>query len=285
MSARTIIVITGLSGSGKSTAAKTLEDIGFFCVDNLPIDLVPKLIELVEAGGAELSRLALVIDSRQRRFFPRYSTILGSIELHDTSFEILFLDARDEVLIRRYSETRRQHPLAPTGSLIDGIKREREELQEIKRLADRVIDTSDITVHQLRDEIRKLYSAPKADSLKIVINSFGFGKGLPLESDMVIDVRFLPNPYFVESLKFHTGLDDEVRQWVLSKETTLRFLKRLEDLLVFLLPLYINEGKQYFTLSIGCTGGKHRSVVVTEYISQRLEAMGYPGVQVKHREI
>lgn len=285
MSARTIIVITGLSGSGKSTAAKTLEDIGFFCVDNLPIDLVPKLIELVEAGGAELSRLALVIDSRQRRFFPRYSTILGSIELHDTSFEILFLDARDEVLIRRYSETRRQHPLAPTGSLIDGIKREREELQEIKRLADRVIDTSDITVHQLRDEIRKLYSAPKADSLKIVINSFGFGKGLPLESDMVIDVRFLPNPYFVESLKFHTGLDEEVRQWVLSKETTLRFLKRLEDLLVFLLPLYINEGKQYFTLSIGCTGGKHRSVVVTEYISQRLEAMGYPGVQVKHREI
>lgn len=214
MSARTIIVITGLSGSGKSTAAKTLEDIGFFCVDNLPIDLVPKLIELVEAGGAELSRLALVIDSRQRRFFPRYSTILGSIELHDTSFEILFLDARDEVLIRRYSETRRQHPLAPTGSLIDGIKREREELQEIKRLADRVIDTSDITVHQLRDEIRKLYSAPKADSLKIVINSFGFGKGLPLESDMVIDVRFLPNPYFVESLKFHTGLDEEVRQWL-----------------------------------------------------------------------
>ena len=285
MSARTIIVITGLSGSGKSTAAKTLEDIGFFCVDNLPIDLVPKLIELVEAGGAELNRLALVIDSRQRRFFPRYSTILGSIELHDTSFEILFLDARDEVLIRRYSETRRQHPLAPTGSLIDGIKREREELHEIKRLADRVIDTSDITVHQLRDEIRKLYSAPKADSLKIVINSFGFGKGLPLESDMVIDVRFLPNPYFVESLKFHTGLDEEVRQWVLSKETTLKFLKRLEDLLAFLLPLYINEGKQYFTLSIGCTGGKHRSVVVTEYISQRLEAIGYPGVQVKHREI
>ncbi len=285
MSARKIIVITGLSGSGKSTAAKTLEDIGFFCVDNLPIDLVPKLIELVETGGSELNRLALVIDSRQRKFFPRYSAILNSLELHDTSFEILFLDARDEVLIRRYSETRRQHPLAPSGSLIDGIRSEREELQDIKRLADCVIDTSDITVHQLRDEIKKLYSFPKADSLKIVINSFGFGKGLPLESDMVIDVRFLPNPHFVETLKFHTGLEEEVRNWVLSKETTVKFLKRLEDLLAFLLPLYINEGKQYFTLSIGCTGGKHRSVVVTEHISKRLEAMGYSGVQVKHREI
>ena len=285
MSARKIIVITGLSGSGKSTAAKTLEDIGFFCVDNLPIDLVPKLIELVEAGGSELNRLALVIDSRQRKFFPRYSAILNSLELHDTSFEILFLDARDEVLIRRYSETRRQHPLAPSGSLIDGIRREREELQDIKRLADCVIDTSDITVHQLRDEIKKLYSFPKADSLKIVINSFGFGKGLPLESDMVIDVRFLPNPHFVETLKFHTGLEEEVRNWVLSKETTVKFLKRLEDVLAFLLPLYINEGKQYFTLSIGCTGGKHTSVVVTEHISKRLEAMGYSGVQVKHREI
>ncbi len=285
MSARKIIVITGLSGSGKSTAAKTLEDIGFFCVDNLPIDLVPKLIELVEAGGSELNRLALVIDSRQRKFFPRYSAILNSLELHDTSFEILFLDARDEVLIRRYSETRRQHPLAPTGSLIDGIRSEREELQDIKRLADCVIDTSDITVHQLRDEIKKLYSFPKEYSLKIVVNSFGFGKGLPLESDMVIDVRFLPNPHFVETLKFHTGLEEDVRNWVLSKETTMKFLKRLEDLLAFLLPLYINEGKQYFTLSVGCTGGKHRSVVVTEYISKRLEAMGYSGVQVKHREI
>lgn len=285
MSSRKIVVITGLSGSGKSTAAKTLEDIGFFCVDNLPVDLVPKLIELVEAGSSELNRLALVIDLRQRKFFPRYTAILNSLELHDTSFEILFLDARDEVLIRRYSETRRQHPLAPTGSLIDGIRREREELQEIKRLADRVIDTSDITVHQLRDEINKLYSPPKADSLKIVINSFGFGKGLPLESDMVIDVRFLPNPYFVEALKFHTGLDQDVVAWVLSKETTTKFVKRLEDLLQFLLPLYITEGKQYFTLSIGCTGGKHRSVVVAEHIANRLETLGYSGVQVKHREL
>ena len=285
MSARKIVVITGLSGSGKSTAAKTLEDIGYFCVDNLPVDLVPKLIELVEAGGSELSRLALVIDLRQRKFFPKYTAILNSLELHDTSFEILFLDARDEVLIRRYSETRRQHPLAPSGSVIDGITREREELQEIKRIADRVINTSDITVHQLRDEIRKIYSQFQADRLKIVINSFGFGKGLPLESDMVFDVRFLPNPYFVETLKSRIGLDDEVRDWVLSKDTTARFLKKLEEMLEFLLPLYISEGKQYFTLSIGCTGGRHRSVVVSEYIANKLARMGYSGVQVKHREL
>ncbi len=278
-------MITGLSGSGKSTAAKTLEDIGYFCVDNLPVDLVPKLIELVEAGGSELSRLALVIDLRQRKFFPKYTAILNSLELHDTSFEILFLDARDEVLIRRYSETRRQHPLAPSGSVIDGITREREELQEIKRIADRVINTSDITVHQLRDEIRKIYSQFQADRLKIVINSFGFGKGLPLESDMVFDVRFLPNPYFVETLKSRIGLDDEVRDWVLSKDTTARFLKKLEEMLEFLLPLYISEGKQYFTLSIGCTGGRHRSVVVSEYIANKLARMGYSGVQVKHREL
>lgn len=278
-------MITGLSGSGKSTAAKTLEDIGYFCIDNLPVDLVPKLIEMVEASGSELNRLALVIDLRQRKFFPRYTSILGSLELHDTSFEILFLDARDEVLIRRYSETRRQHPLAPSGSLLDGIKREREELREIRKLADRVIDTSDITVHQLRDEIKKIYSQLQTENLKIVINSFGFGKGLPLESDMVLDVRFLPNPHFVESLKFNTGLDEDVRNWVLSKDTTSKFLKKLEDLLEFLLPLYISEGKQYFTLSIGCTGGRHRSVVISEYISMRLASLGYSGVQVRHREL
>ncbi len=285
MSSRNIVVITGLSGSGKSTAAKTFEDIGFFCIDNLPVDLVPKLIELVESGGSELNRLALVIDLRQRKFFPRYAAILNSLELHDTSFEILFLEARDEVLIRRYSETRRQHPLAPTGSLIDGITREREELEQIKRIADRVINTSDITVHQLRDEIRKIYSQPKTDSLKIVINSFGFGKGLPLESDMVLDVRFLPNPHFVDSLRPQTGMGEDVRKWVLSKETTKKFLTRLQDLLEFLLPLYISEGKQYFTLSIGCTGGRHRSVVIAEYISKRLWSRGYRGVQVRHREI
>jgi UPF0042 nucleotide-binding protein len=280
-----IIIITGLSGSGKSTVAKTLEDSGFFCVDNLPLDLVPKLVELTQSSGGELTRLALVIDLRQRTFLPRYSAMLKSLESSGTSLEILFLDARDEVLIRRYSETRRQHPLAVSGSVVDGITRERRELAEIKEKADWVIDTSDMTVHQLREEIKKLFEGISGDTLKIVVNSFGFGRGLPMESDLVLDVRFLPNPFFVEELKNKDGRNPEVSNWIYSQPTAKKFLEKLEEMLVFLLPLYIREGKQYLTISIGCTGGRHRSVVVAEHISYFLTRNGYTNVQVRHREI
>ena len=282
---RKVVVITGLSGSGKSTVAKTLEDAGFFCVDNLPLDLVPKLVELTESSGGELTRLALVIDLRQRTFLPRYSAMLKSLESSGTSLEIVFLDARDEVLIRRYSETRRQHPLAVSGSVVDGITRERRELAEIKEKADWVIDTSDMTVHQLREEIKKIFEGFSGDTLKIIVNSFGFGRGLPMESDLVLDVRFLPNPYFVEELKNKDGRDPEVTNWIFSQPTAKKFLEKLEEMLVFLLPLYIREGKQYLTISIGCTGGRHRSVVVAEHISDFLSRNGYTNVQVRHREI
>lgn len=280
-----VVMVTGLSGSGKSTAARTLEDAGFFCVDNLPVDLVPKLLELTDARGSEQMRLALVIDLRQRRFFPQCSAILRALELSGTSLEILFLDARDEVLIRRYSETRRQHPLAAGGNVLDGIERERRELAEIKRRADWVIDTSDLTVHQLREEVKKIFQSFRTDTLKIVVNSFGFGKGLPMESDMVLDVRFLPNPYFVENLKNKDGRNSEVADFVLSHETTQKFLEKIEDTMAFLLPLYIREGKQYLTISIGCTGGRHRSVVVAEEVSSFLVRNGYPNVEVRHREL
>jgi UPF0042 nucleotide-binding protein len=280
-----IIIITGLSGSGKSTAAHTLEDAGFFCVDNLPVDLLPKLLELAESTGGELTRMALVIDLRQRKFFPRYSAILRSLEDTGVSMEVLFLDARNEVLLRRYSETRRQHPLAPHGSVLDGIAREREELKEIKDRADWVLDTSDMTVHQLRDDIKKIFETVRTDVLKIVVNSFGFGKGLPLESDLVFDVRFLPNPYFVENLKPLDGLDREVADWVSSKDMTEEFLGKLQDLLIFLLPLYLREGKQYLTISVGCTGGRHRSVVIAEQVARFLMEYGYTSVEVKHREL
>jgi RNase adapter protein RapZ len=282
---RKIVIITGLSGSGKSTVAKTLEDAGFFCVDNLPLDLVPKLVELTESSGGELTRLALVIDLRQRTFLPRYSAMLKSLESSGTSLEILFLDARDEVLIRRYSETRRQHPLAVSGSVVDGITRERRELAEIKEKADWVIDTSDMTVHQLREEIKKIFEGFSGDTLKIVVNSFGFGRGVPMESDLVLDVRFLPNPYFVEDLKDKDGRDPEVTDWIFSQPTAKKFLEKLEEMLVFLLPLYIREGKQYLTISLGCTGGRHRSVVVAEHVSNFLIQNGYTNVQVRHREI
>ena len=211
MSKRKIVIVTGLSGSGKSTVARTLEDLGYFCVDNLPVDLAPKLIELMDAGGTELQKIALIIDLRQRRFFPRYSAILDSLELRDTSLEILFLDARDEVLIRRFSETRRQHPLAVDGDVIEGIKKERAELKEIKDRAYRIIDTSDITVHELREMIsRKSTVMSNSGELQIQVNAFGFGKGIPLESDLVFDVRFLPNPFFVEQLKEKDGRNSEV---------------------------------------------------------------------------
>lgn len=285
MSRRKIVIVTGLSGSGKSTVSKTLEDLGYFCVDNLPVDLAPKLIELMDAGGTELQKIALIIDLRQRKFFPRYSAIFDSLELRDTSLEILFIESRDEVLIRRYSETRRQHPLAVDGDVIDGIQKERAELKEIKDRADRIIDTSDITVHQLRDEIKKIYSDLHAGEIQIQVNAFGFGKGLPLESDLLFDVRFLPNPFFVENLKSKDGRSQEVIDWILEKPVTKTFLKKVYDLLNFLLPLYIKEGKQYLNISVGCTGGRHRSVVIGALLAKTLVAQGYHNVRLKLREI
>ncbi|MBI4962085.1 MAG: RNase adapter RapZ [Desulfomonile tiedjei] len=282
---RKVVIITGLSGSGKSTVARTLEDAGFFCVDNLPVDLLPKLLELSDALAEELTRLALVIDLRQRKFFPRYPTILDALDFKETSLEILFVDARDEVLIRRYSETRRQHPLAPAGNVMEGIRRERQELKEIRERADWVIDTSDMTVHQLREEIKRVFATSPGDALKITVESFSFGKGLPMESDLVLDVRFLPNPYFVEELKAKDGRDTEVAEWVFSHETTRKFLEKLTGLLLFLLPLYMKEGKQYLTIAVGCTGGRHRSVVVAEHVSRFLVENGYKGVELRHREL
>jgi RNase adapter protein RapZ len=280
-----IAIITGLSGSGKSTVARTLEDIGYFCVDNLPVDLVPKLIELTESATSNIALLALVIDVRQRQFFPRTSEILGSLDPMGSTIEIIFLDARDDVLVRRYSETRRQHPLALTGSVLDGINRERQELIEIKGRADWVIDTSDLSVHQLREEIRKIFEASTSGMLKIVVNSFGFGKGLPVEADLVFDVRFLPNPYFEEGLRDKDGRDSQVSRWVLGHSTTQEFLRKIEELAIFLLPLYIREGKQYLTVAIGCTGGRHRSVVIAEYLGNFLVSKGYKGVEIRHREL
>lgn len=280
-----VVIITGLSGSGKSTAARTLEDLGFFCVDNIPMDLLPKLLELSESGGSELERLALVIDLRQRGLTPRYSDVFTSLETIGTPVEVLFLDARDEVIVHRYSETRRQHPLAPSGPVGDGIAKEREELRLIRRKADWVIDTSDMTVHQLRQEIKKIFGEPVEGGLRIVVNSFGFGKGVPVESDLVLDVRFLPNPYFVPELKDKIGKDPKVAAWIESHDTTIKFMEKLNDVLLFLLPLYIKEGKQYLTISLGCTGGRHRSVAMAEYVSRLLTSNGYTNVEVRHREL
>jgi UPF0042 nucleotide-binding protein len=210
--------------------------------------------------------------------------VLQAVEASGNPLQILFLEARDEVLVRRYSETRRQHPLAQSGSVLDGIRKERLQLRELRERADWVIDTSDMTVHQLRQEIKKTFVSAD-DTLRVVVNSFGFGRGIPMESDLVLDVRFLPNPYFVESLKDKEGRDPEVAGWVTSHESAREFLEKLDQLLIFLLPLYIREGKRYLTISVGCTGGRHRSVVVAEHIYSLLTRIGYNGVEVRHREL
>lgn len=285
MTKKRVVIITGLSGSGKSTVANTMEDMGFFCVDNIPVDLMPKLLELTGSYDNDINKLALVIDMRQRGFFPHHQSILGAVELAGTPLEIVFLESRDDILVRRYSQTRRQHPLAPDGSIIDGITRERQELQEIRSKADWVIDTSDMTVHELRDEIRRIFQVPGAEGLNLLVRSFGFGKGIPVESDLVFDVRFLPNPYFVEELKDRDGRESPVTDWITGHEVTRKFLEKLEDLMSFLLPLYIREGKRYLTVSIGCTGGRHRSVAVAEYLVQALKRSGYDNVEVRHREL
>ncbi len=254
-------------------------------MDNLPIDLLPKLLELADSRGADLRDLALVIDARQRHLISHPSAVFDSFQSQNFSLEVLFLDTRDEVLIRRYSETRRQHPLAQEGNVLDGIRRERVILEAVKNRADWVIDTSDMTVHQLREEIISLFKRSETGIPKIVVNSFGFGKGIPLESDLIFDVRFLPNPHFVEELKHKDGLSKEVRNFVLEHATTRQFLQKLDDLLVFLLPLYIKEGKQYLTISVGCTGGRHRSVVIAEHLKETFGKSGYQGVEVRHREL
>lgn len=285
MASKRIVVVTGMSGSGKSTAAHTLEDLGFFCVDNLPVRLLPKLLELTDIEGGGLRRLALVLDLRQRELIPDQASISEVLESLGAGAEILFLDADDDVLLRRYSETRRQHPLAKDGSVLEGIGRERELLERVKARADYVLDTTRMTTHHLRRELEKIYSDPDSANLTITVMSFGFGKGAPRESDIIMDVRFLPNPHFVETLREKNGQNPEVSDWVLSHEVTGDFLKRLDDMIFFLLPLYMREGKKYLTIAFGCTGGRHRSVAIAERLGSLLLERGYSNVEIRHREL
>jgi UPF0042 nucleotide-binding protein len=266
-----ICVITGLSGSGKSTAVKTLEDEGFFCLDNLPLTLLQVFIELLEKSSERIHDVAIVIDIRARDFFMGRESVFKELRDAGHKVEIFFLDSTDEVLIRRFSETRRRHPALEGGSVIEGIRYEREQLVRLHQLATTVIDTSELNVHQLKELMVSMVrgeSGPK--HFTVHLQSFGFRYGVPVDSDLVMDVRFLPNPYFVPELKTFTGLDQDVREFVLKKPETAEFLKRFEELLEFLLPCYTREGKSYLTISVGCTGGRHRSVVVVEKLSEFL---------------
>jgi UPF0042 nucleotide-binding protein len=278
-----IIVLTGLSGSGKSTATRALEDIGYFCIDNLPVVLLPKMTELAAAAGAEIQLLAIVIDAREGRFLDEAPRCIEEARRAGNPVEVLFLDSSDDVLIRRFSETRRRHPLSPDGSLPQGIAFERGRLKDLRALADQIIDTSSLTVHELKGLIQARFAATPQEGPSLSLLSFGYRYGIPAQADLVFDVRFLPNPFFVPGLKSFTGRDARVAEYVLNREETAAFLERIVDLCQFLLPHYRREGKAYLTVAIGCTGGKHRSVAVAHALGERLTQMGHK-VQVSDRD-
>jgi UPF0042 nucleotide-binding protein len=280
-----VVVVTGLSGSGKSTAIHVLEDLGFYCIDNLPVVLVPRFLELCISSLAGINRVALGIDIRERQFFADYPRLLDDLRTTGHRVEVLFLDATDDVLVRRFSETRRPHPLGDAGGPQAGIARERSELVELRERADRIIDTSALTVHQLRDELRHLYrGSGRADALTVLLVSFGYKFGVPTDVDMMLDARFLPNPFFVDELRGKTGCDTDVATFVLERDETRTFLGHVEQLLAFALPLYRREGRSYFTLAVGCTGGRHRSVALVERLARTLARAG-ARIQVQHRDM
>jgi UPF0042 nucleotide-binding protein len=280
-----IFIITGLSGSGKSFAIRALEDNGFFCVDNLPALLIPKFIDLCHGYEEEIMRIALGVDLRGGQFLQALPQVLADVRSAGHHVQVLFFDASDDVLLRRFSETRRPHPLSGTGSIQDGISRERKALESIRALADKVIDTSDFNVHQLKREMEQQFcDAPAARRMTLFLTSFGYKFGIPHDTDIILDVRFLPNPYFVNELRHKSGLEKEVEAYVLGNEETRGFLDRVYALLEYTLPLYEREGKSSLTLALGCTGGRHRSVALVEELQKRFGG-GRFRIHVKHRDI
>jgi RNase adapter protein RapZ len=280
--AKHIVIITGMSGSGKSTAIRALEDAGFFCIDNLPVLLIPKLTEL--AGSGQIERMALVVDVREGIFLKEAPRVLDEVRRAGHQVEVLFLDASDDSLIRRFSETRRRHPLAPTGAVADGIAAERGELKDLRELADQVIDSSALNVHDLKRMVQARFSPEPAAGPSLSVMSFGYRHGVPPQADLVLDVRFLPNPYFVPDLKGLTGKNPKVAAYVLDREETQQFLEKVVDLCRFLFPRYQKEGKAYLTVALGCTGGKHRSVAIAAELTRRLQEE-IPRIQLWDRDI
>lgn len=280
-----LVVISGLSGAGKSNALKCFEDLGFFCIDNLPPQLLPKLVDLCTQSGSEINKLALGVDIRERGFLRDFETILNDLIKNGYPIEIVYLDARDEVLVRRFSETRRPHPLAQDRPVIEGIKLERERLKWLWGEASLIIDTSDLNIHQLKGEIYRHF-LERERVKKIIVNviSFGFKYGVPYDIDMLFDIRFLPNPNFISSLKPLTGKDKEVEDYLLSTPQTTLVLEKLFQFIDFLMSQYEQEGRYYLNIGIGCTGGRHRSVFVAEALERHMKGMGFE-TTLRHRDI
>lgn len=278
------IIVTGLSGAGKSEATKSLEDMGYFCVDNLPPKLIPKFAEACNTGKIE--KVALVIDIRGGIFFDDLFESLLFLKDNDYKHEILFLEANDEVLVKRFKESRRSHPLSPNGRVINGISDERNKLREVKDRADIIIDTSRYKIRDLREKLNEYYgdNIVLEKQLSITILSFGFKYGIPVDADLVFDVRFIPNPFYIPELKKYSGEDEPVKRFVLDQIETKDFITKLDDMLTFLVPNYIKEGKRQLIVAVGCTGGRHRSVAIANELFNKLQAKNF-GVRIEHRDI
>lgn len=280
------VIVTGMSGAGKSTALKMLEDMGYFCIDNLPIPLIPKLSELLRVPNSEINQIALGLDIRSGQNFDELKDSLLELDQSDLKYEILFLDAGDSVLVKRYKETRRQHPLSADGRIDDGIQKERFKLSYLKEKADYIIDTSQMLTRELKAELDKIFVKNKIfKNLYITVVSFGFKYGIPSDADLVFDVRFLPNPYYVDDLRPKSGNDKEVRDYVMDNEKAVQFLQKLSDMVEFLIPNYILEGKHQLVVAVGCTGGKHRSVTLANELYKILQGDEEYGVKIEHRDI
>lgn len=282
-----LVIVTGMSGAGKSSALKMLEDARYFCVDNLPIPLVEKFASLMAGGqGEDVQNAAIGIDARSGRLLKELEAVLDRMKEIGYEYEILFLDAEDRVLVKRYKETRRSHPLAMNGRVDDGIRLEREKMKFLKDRADYIIDTTHLLTRELKREVEKIFVENTGfRNMVISVLSFGFKYGIPADADLVFDVRFLPNPYYVDELRPHTGMDEGVYHYVMDNDTAREFAERLEDMVKFLIPHYVREGKTSLVIAIGCTGGKHRSVTLARVLYDRLSETKEYGLRLEHRDI
>ena len=279
------VIVTGMSGAGKLTAQKMLEDLGYYCVDNLPVPLISKFVELILEPNREITKVVLGIDVRADQSFDEVMEALDDLKKKHFPYEILFMDSSDATLQNRYKESRRMHPLSPDGKVIDGIRKERRILKKIKSDADYVIDTSKLLTRELKQELENIFvNNEKYNSLMVTIESFGFKYGIPSDADLVFDVRFLPNPFYIEELKEKTGNDKEVNDYVMASEESKIFLEKLTDMLLFLIPHYVKEGKNQLVVAIGCTGGRHRSVTLANELYVKLKGKGSFGLKIEHRE-
>ena len=280
------VIVTGMSGAGKTTALKMLEDMGYFCVDNLPIPLLTRFVEMFSEPEEEVKKIALGLDVRGGQDFTGLQEVLDEMDEKQTSYEILFLDAQDDVLIKRYKETRRQHPLSGSGRVDTGIAKEREKIMFLKMRATYILDTSKMLTRELKLELEMIFVKGESFcNLYITVMSFGFKYGIPQDSDLVFDVRFLPNPYYIDELREKTGNDPEVQDYVMENDKAREFLDKLTDMVDFLIPNYILEGKNQLVIAIGCTGGKHRSVTLANALYQKLGSQENYGVRIEHRDI